>query len=255
MIASGVALLLCCGWPAAGRAFEKEPVTGGIIPFPGRDAAALAEEPETILEPIPESDLAPAPEPEPFAAPAAASAPGRVGRSGEDDTSWGVLLRAGQFGLQDQIADSLLRQHPKITGIAYGVELRYHGEGGGRGVASAGVSLDYCTVAADGIWQADEFHAPEAGGGELSLIALSLTGYLSIFPSWRVHPYVGVGIGLGYVDGSYREGDELIDVSGVIPVLHVPVGLSYELDQHFQLSVEARFVDGVSIGGALQIRL
>lgn len=259
MFAGGVALAVCCAGPSGALAFEKEPVTGGMVPVPVPETTAPVEDPESISEPIPQSDLTPeppaAPAPVVPAAPATSMRAPAPAPAGEDDTTWGVLLRAGYFGLQDQIADSLLRQHPKIAGIAYGAEARYHGEGGGRGVASAGVALDYCTVSADGIWQADEFHAPEAGGGELSLIALTLTGYLNVFPSWRVHPYLGVGIGVGWLDGSYQEGNELVEVSGLIPVLHVPVGLAYELDKRFQFAVEARFLDGISIGGTFQLRL
>lgn len=251
---AGCALALGCSFPSAVPAFEREPVTGGMIAVPGQAAGAPAAAPaQPELLPEPAAEPAPAVPPSPAVA-EPAPAPTAYLAGGEDDTTWGIVLRGGYFGMMDEIADRLFRQHPKISGQTYGAEYRYHGEGGGRGATSVGVAFDYCTVSADGIWQSDETHAPESGGGDMKLLTLTVTGYASLLPSWYVHPYVGIGIGAGYAEGSYRDGSELVKVTYLVPVLHVPVGLAVEVNKRLQLAVEARFLDGVTLGGSLQLR-
>lgn len=247
VLAAGFALALGCSFPADALAFEREPVTGGLVAVPDPGSIAPAEASGAIPEPVPYSDLEPAP--------AAAAPPAAVFTGGADDTTWGIVLRGAYFGLQDQIADRLFRQHPKISGMTYGAEYRYQGEDGAASWTSVGVAFDYCSVKADGLWQSDATRAPEAGGGDFRLYALTLTGYWNIFPTWYVHPYLGIGIGAAYAEGSYQDGTELVKVSYLVPVVHVPVGLAIEFGPRFQLAVEGRFLDGVALGGSLQLRL
>ena len=188
----------------------------------------------------------------PLAAPAPAPVPAAPGKV--DDTTWGVLVRGGYFGVPNFIADELFLQHPDVAGMSFGLEIRYHGEGGGRGVSSIGLAVDYATAKADGIWQADESDTPTKAAGEVDMLAFTLTGYWSLFPSWYVHPYVGLGIGVAHATGYYKDEEERNDVDYWVPVLHVPVGLAVELGKSLQLAIEARFIDGIAIGGALQVR-
>ena len=171
-----------------------------------------------------------------------------------DDTSWGVLLRGGYFGLPNFIADELFYQHPDIAGTSLGVEFRYHGEGGGRGVTSIGLGVEYATATAKGDWQQEESDEVTYEEGEVEMLAFTLTGYWSLFPSWYVHPYVGLGIGVAHATGYYVDPEERKDADYWVPVLHVPIGLAVELGKTFQLAVEGRFIDGIAIGGALQVR-
>lgn len=171
-----------------------------------------------------------------------------------DDTSWGVLVRGGYYGLPNSIADELFRQHPDISGTSFGLEIRYHGEGGGRGVSSIGLGVEYATASTDGTWQEKETDEIVTASGEVDMLAVTLTGYWSLFPSWYVHPYVGIGIGVGHATGFYQDEEERKDADYWIPVLHIPVGLAVELGKRFQLAVEGRFIDGIAIGGALQVR-
>ncbi len=172
----------------------------------------------------------------------------------EDETTWGVLARGGYFGLPDVIADKLFVQHPKVAGSFYGGEIRYHGEGGGRGVASIGLAVDAGTTEGDGIWQTDEYDPPTAAGGDIKMLSFTATGYWTAFPSWYVHPYVGLGIGVGYFKGSLTKDDDLTEVSLWLPVVHIPLGIAVELGDRFQICVETRFIDGITAGGALQVR-
>ena len=184
----------------------------------------------------------------------AAHTPVAAGTSTVDDTSWGVLLRGGYFGVPNFIADELFLQHPDIAGTSFGAEIRYHGEGGGRGVASIGLGIEYATAKADGQWQENETDEIVTASGEVNMLAVTLTGYWSLFPSWYVHPYVGLGIGFAHATGYYQDEEERNDADYWIPVVHVPIGLAVELGKRLQLSVEGRFLNGIAIGGALQAR-
>jgi len=255
---AGLVLALCAAAVGIAFAAEKEPVSGGLLSLP----AASPEAPAAMTAAPPE---APAPTPAPpleapattiaapLEAPAPAAVPAKETGKG-DDTSWGVLLRGGYFGLPDFIADELFVQHPDIAGTSFGLEFRYHGEDGGRGVSSIGLAVDYATAKADGVWQADESDVPESASGQVDMLAFTLTGYWSLFPSWYVHPYVGIGIGVAHATGYYQDQGERKDADYWVPVLHVPVGLAVELGKRFQLAIEGRFIDGIAIGGALQVR-
>jgi opacity protein-like surface antigen len=243
-----LALALCAAPLFETRAADREPVTGGLVATPaaGVPPAPPPAMPEQPADP-PALEIAP---PAPAVAAETAPHPGKR----VDDTSWGLLLRGGYFGLPDVIADQYFNQHPKIEGTIYGGELRYHGEGGGRGGASIGFAVDSGSAKADGIWQPRETDPPKATSGEISMLAITVTGYWSLFPSWYVHPYFGIGIGAAHLKGSYQKDDDLTDVDIWFVALHVPVGMAIELGPRFQLSAEARFIDGISAGGALQVR-
>jgi len=246
LMGAGLALALHATPSHGAATAEREPVTGGFTATPGIE---LPAPPSPTPDPVPAA-AAPADKAATQAAPAAAAPPGKTA----DDTRWGVLVRGGYFGLPDAIADELFYQHPSIDGTSYGVELRYHGADGGRGVSSIGIAVDAASASTEGIWQEDENDDPTAVSGDMDMLAFSLTGYWSLFPSWYVHPYVGLGLGIAHVEGSYQDEEELHTVDIWVPVLHVPLGLAVELGKHFQIAVEARFIDGFALGGALQAR-
>lgn len=221
-------VLTLAGAPAGAAVNEKGPATGDPADPAGLPPAAVAVDPA----PAPAADVSPR----------------------DKETSWGFLARGGYFGLPDVIADKLFRQHPKVDGYTYGGELRYHGDGGGRGVSSIGLAVDYARTEGDGIWQPDAEDRPEAFSGEISMLAFTVTGYWSMFPSWYVHPYVGLGLGAAHLKGDYQKEDDLTTVDAWIPVIHIPVGMAFEFGEHWQVSLEARFLDGFAAGGALQAR-
>jgi opacity protein-like surface antigen len=293
VLIAALALVVCT---VAGNAFavEKEPVTGGLLALPGDEAAPAniaappvaaesvaipAPEPAAVPTPAPvaapKRAPVPAPVPAPFAAPVpapvSAPTPARAAvpvqaptavtaeTRNEDDTSWGLLVRGGYFGLPNFIVDELFVQHPDVTGYSVGAEIRYHGEGGGRGVSSIGLAVETATASMNGDWQQSETDKVVNAKGDVSMLAFTLTGYWSLFPTWYLHPYIGIGIGAAHLKGSYEAVYE--DTSGKkiaadiwIPVLHIPVGLAVELGKQLQLTVEGRFLDGIAIGGALQVR-
>jgi opacity protein-like surface antigen len=215
-----------------------EPVSGGLISPPVYEAPG-----PTMTAPL----ESPAPAPAPVAA---ATAPG-------DDTRWGLLLRGGAFNLPNSIADELFVKHPDVTGPIVGAEIRYHGKDGGRGVASIGLAVDYLTTTSYGEWQYTKSTQTMTGDGTIDMLSITLTGYWSLFPSWYVHPYVGLGIGVAHATGKYEDNEDRnqwVSADYWVPAVHVPVGLAIELGKGFQLSIEGRFIDGISLGGAIQAR-
>lgn len=184
----------------------------------------------------------------------AAPEPRPAARAQSDDTSWGVLFRGGYFGLPDAVADRLFRQHPKLAGHTYGAELRYHGDGGGRGVSSIGFAVESASVDGEGIWQPEKEDRPAAFGGKVEMLCFSVTGYWSMFPTWYVHPYVGFGLGVARLEGEYRDDEAVTTLDTWMPAVHVPVGLAFEFGPTLQFSLEARVLNGIAVGGALQAR-
>jgi opacity protein-like surface antigen len=238
MLVAFLAITLC-GTAVGSMAAEKEPVTGGLIAEPGR--------------PDPAPPPAPAPLATPQAFPAAIAA-----TSAEsavvivDHPSVGLVARVGYFGLPDVIADQLFSQHPEVDGTIYGGEIRFLS--GGRSVFSYGFAVDYGETSAYGIWQTDESSAPQAGSGDISMLAFTVTGYWNIIPAGAIRPYIGLGVGIGYFEGTIQEEADVVEVDTLLPVLHIPIGLALELGEHVQLALEARIINGVAAGGSLQIR-
>lgn len=228
-----LALALCAAATGIASAVEKEPVSGGLLSLPG-DGIPVCR---------------PAPLPEAPAPTAVAAATRKV-----DDTTWGLLVRGGYFGLPNFIADELFFKYPEVTGYSLGAEIRYHGETGGRGVSSVGIAVDSATARTDGEWQKTETSDVVHASGDVSMLAITLTGYWSLFPSWFLHPYIGIGIGIAHVKGFFTDDAERIDADVWIPAVHVPVGLALELGKRLQLTAEGRFINGIAIGGALQVR-
>jgi opacity protein-like surface antigen len=197
-------------------------------------------------------------------APAAARAAGAAGvpaggapsteAKPASDVSWGIVARGAWYGIPDAVAGEIFYQHPAISGWTTGAELRYFGDGGKNSVSSVGLAFDYGKAEADGTWQAEKSDDPTEASGSATMTAVTLTAYWNLFPSWVVHPYLGLGIGGAYFEGEYEDDDGTVTAEGWLPVLHIPVGLAFELGEHVQLSAEARFIDGFTAGGALQLR-
>jgi hypothetical protein len=169
---------------------------------------------------------------------------------------WAIQVRGGSFGLPDYFADQIFAQHPAIEGPTFGAEIRYYGEKGPRAsVISFGVAFDYARCDARGTWQRDAGDKVFTdAGGDVELTAVTITEYFTLFPSWFLHPYLGVGIGVGHLDGRYEKEGDLTTADLWIPVVHVPVGLAAELGERVQVAVEGRFLDGIALNASLQLR-
>jgi len=168
--------------------------------------------------------------------------------------TWGLLARGGYYGVPDAVAGEIFYRHPEISGWIAGAELRYFGDGGRNSVSSIGLAFDYGETEADGIWQAERSDRPTLASGSATMTAVTLTAYWNLFPSWPLHPYLGLGLGAAYFEGEYADEDGPVTAEGWLPVVHIPLGLAFELGERVQLSAEARFIDGFAAGGALLLR-
>jgi opacity protein-like surface antigen len=167
---------------------------------------------------------------------------------------WGLTLRGGVYGVPDWLLDLLFEEHPSVDGTMGGFELRYFGSGGPPGAFSVALTVDVGRTEGEGLWQEDAGDVPVVGGGEVNLAAATLTAYLDMMPSSRLHPYIGLGLGAGYAEGTYIRDGEEITVDEYVPVIHIPVGLILALGEHLALGIEGRVIDGISYGGFLQLR-
>ena len=189
--------------------------------------------------------------------PAAASDGGGSGTTPGADGSkptLGFAVRGGAYGVPDWLLDILFEEHPSVDGTMVGAEIRYYGKGGPSGIFSLGLTIDAGSTDGFGLWQENAGDPAVIGGGAVDLVAATLTAYWDIKPSSALHPYFGLGLGLGYAEGTYDRENERVTVKEYVPVIHIPVGLMLNLGPNFGVAVEGRIIDGLSWGGMLQLR-
>jgi opacity protein-like surface antigen len=169
-----------------------------------------------------------------------------------------VGFKFAAFGIPNQLLDLFLYEHPQISGTAYGLEIRSYGEKGLQGVFSGLYSFEYSKMSGQGPWRINQQDRQLNGAGEVVQINVTASILLHLFPSLPVHPYIGAGIGLGRIsvwsEGTYQ--DELgttikdsTNQSYVIPVGHIPVGISVNIMNKFEIRVEGGFKNGFYVGG------
>jgi opacity protein-like surface antigen len=168
--------------------------------------------------------------------------------------TWGIGFRAGYYGVPDWVLDRMFDEHPSVSGSIVGLDLRHYGSSGPKGVFSVGLTLDVGQADGVGTWKEDSGSTPVEGGGDVDIAAATVTCYFDFWSTRRVHPYVGLGLGLGYADATYIEEDDDVHVKEFIPVLHIPLGLAFNLSETFSVALEGRVIDGLSFGGFLQMR-
>lgn len=174
----------------------------------------------------------------------------------------GVGLRAGAFGIPNQLLDLFIYEHPEIKGQSYAFEIRSYGSRGPKGVFSGLYSFEYSKMSGQGPWRDEQDHRRLDGEGEITQISLTATIIMSIFPRSPVHPYVGAGLGVGRIsiwyEGTYRDevGTEITDryeKNQVIPVAHVPIGIMINLNNRTEIRLEGGFKNGFYVGAAVAI--
>ena len=168
--------------------------------------------------------------------------------------NWGIGFRAGYYGVPDWVLDRMFDEHPSVSGSIVGLDLRHYGSSGPKGVFSVGLTLDVGQADGVGTWKEDSGSTPVEGGGDVDIAAATVTCYFDFWSTRRVHPYLGLGLGLGYADATYIEEDDDVHVKEFIPVLHIPLGLAFNLSETFSVALEGRIIDGLSFGGFLQMR-
>ncbi|HOW98714.1 MAG TPA: hypothetical protein P5567_10505 [Kiritimatiellia bacterium] len=171
---------------------------------------------------------------------------------------WSLGLRGGVWSVPNAWLDQFLDEHPSVDGETFGITFCPLGESGSTGVFSVVYSLDYGTLSGDGRWLDDEDDWGDRREGEasLDLIGLSANFMWDIMPEWVVHPYLGLGLGIAYVDGRIpgEEGETDETYKGPAPVLQIPVGLKAVLAETVSIHIEARILEGgLVLGGGAAV--
>ncbi|MCK4890379.1 MAG: hypothetical protein KAS21_08365 [Candidatus Aminicenantes bacterium] len=171
----------------------------------------------------------------------------------------GIGFRTGYFGIPDQLLDLIMFEHPGIEGKFYSLEIRSYGPSGNRSVFSGLYSLEISNMKGEGQWRLSQDDARIEGYGEVSQINFTATIIMCLLPGLPVRPYIGGGIGIGYinlksdamqVDELGTTIDESFNVKKVIPVGHLPVGVMINPTENIELRIEGGFKNGFYFSGS-----
>jgi hypothetical protein len=174
----------------------------------------------------------------------------------------GVGLKAGVFGIPNQLLDLFVYEHPEVRGEVYAFEIRSYGARGPKSVFSGLYSLEYSRMKGEGPWRDEQNHRRLEGAGEITQISITATIIMSLFPRLPVHPYFGAGLGIGRVsiwyEGTYTDelGTQITDRyenNRVLPVGHVPIGIAINFKNRVTARIEGGFKNGFYLGAAVTI--
>ena len=176
---------------------------------------------------------------------------------GQEAPQWAFGVRAAAWSIPGTLLDQFLDEHPSVKGETYGMEFRYYGADGPSGVFSVSYGFDVGRIDGTGFWLLKDDDPDEdgrRGKAQADVYALTATFLWDIMPEWVVHPYLGLGIGVAYVDGEIPPGEEDDDDSykGPAPAVNIPLGLRAQLTENLSLNVDARlFMGGLALGGGV----
>ncbi len=179
----------------------------------------------------------------------------------DDIPRWGIGLRLSSFGVPNSLVDAFAYEHPTFAGHSLSFELRSYGKKGPRSSVGALFSLEYSRLGGSGPWGENKDSKQLDIEGEVSQVNLTFTLLVGIFPSWAVHPYFGIGLGVGkaYVwsEGTYADDDPNTAVKETylqnlfVPVVHLPVGFMINISNKVEIRLEGGFKNGFYVGGAV----
>ncbi|MEN8152975.1 MAG: hypothetical protein ABFR75_03060 [Acidobacteriota bacterium] len=175
-------------------------------------------------------------------------------------SSNGIGLKFGYFGVPSQLLDLFLFEHPGISGNTTALEIRNYGPKGPRSVFSGLYTVEYSTMKGDGLWRISQGGARVEGNGVINQFNFTATIIMSLFPKLPVHPYIGGGIGIGFISMS-SEGkhidelgttvEETFNEKKIIPVGHLPVGIMLNFNDQIEMRIEGGFKNGFYFSGSL----
>jgi len=181
--------------------------------------------------------------------------------AGNGTFRYGAGIRISSFGVPNALLDLVLYEHPRFTGNAYSFEVHTYGKKGPRSVFSGLFCLEYSRLDGEGFWRVDESDPLLSGYGEATQVNFTASILIHVFPASPVHPYLGIGIGLGrisiWAEGSYQ--NELGTISDTyekktfVPVGHLPFGVIGNIHDKFLVRVEAGFKNGFYFGGGFAV--
>jgi len=170
-----------------------------------------------------------------------------------------VGLKIASFGIPNQLLDLLLYEHPKVIGSAFGLEVSSYGEKGLQSTFSGLYCFEYSKMSGEGPWRYNQQDRQLDGSGEVIQVSVTASILLHMFPSLPVHPYIGAGIGVGRIsiwsEGRYQDeyGTTIKDSTNqsyIVPVGHIPVGITANIMNKFELRLEGGFKNGFYFGGS-----
>ncbi|MEN8222336.1 MAG: hypothetical protein ABFR36_03670 [Acidobacteriota bacterium] len=174
----------------------------------------------------------------------------------------GVGFKTGYFGVPDQLLDLIMFEHPGVEGKFYSLEIRNYGPSGKQSIFSGLYSLELSSMRGEGNWRISQDDSRIYGFGEVSQVSFTATIIMSLLPGLPVRPYIGGGIGIGYlhikseakhIDELGTTIDESFNEKKLIPVGHLPVGIMIFPSRNLELRIEGGFKNGFYFSGAIAI--
>lgn len=175
---------------------------------------------------------------------------------------FGAGIRISSFGIPNALLDLIFYEHPQLKGTALAFETHSYGEKGPQSVFSGVYCLEYSRIFGEGYWRVENYDTRIFGSDEMTQINFTATILMHIFPSSPIHPYIGIGFGIGrlniYAEGSYMDklGTTIHETylkKTFMPVGHIPVGVMGNIADKFILRTEAGFKNGFYFGGSVVI--
>lgn len=182
-----------------------------------------------------------------------------------EEPKFGISAKGGWFGIPKKLIDAMkldvitidgipygVVKKPYIEGDVYGLEFRYYGKKGLKGGYSSVLSYERNILRGEGIWEREIGYGVFGGTLNSASHTLTFSSLFDIFPSFPIHPFLGLGIGVSYL--SYKvellrtEGGEEVRKIGkdnlIIPVFHFPLGLRLFIEKRVDLKIETGFKNG-----------
>jgi len=175
---------------------------------------------------------------------------------------YGTGIRINSFGIPNALLDMVFFEHPQLNGTAMSFEIHSYGDKGPRSVFSGIYCLEYSRLSGEGNFRVEQYDNRLYGSGEVTQISFTATILMHVFPSLPLHPYIGAGLGLGWMsiwaEGSRQDElgttiNESYKKKTIIPVGHIPVGVIGNINNKFLLRVEVGFKNGFYLGGGIVI--
>ncbi len=155
--------------------------------------------------------------------------------------SWAIDIHGGGYSL-DKLLDAVLEKHPSMKGPVGGISFHIWGEEGPNRSFRHVISVDYSHVQGKGAWQWKDEGEEGYGSVDATAVSVTYTALWHIFPTKRVNPYLGVGLGAAYWNINLSGGGDKASGGGALPVLYFPLGLNAKITDRLWVHAETSLV-------------
>jgi len=168
-----------------------------------------------------------------------------------EEQRWAIDVHGGVFSLT-AITNQVIETCPNIDGTTGGVALHYFGSEGPNRILRHVFSFDYASADGRGAWETKGVTG--TGAVDFTLMSFCYTPTWHFLPDGPVNPYLGFGLGVGYLEGKFKAAGQAEEkYKGTVPVLHIPLGVNFKASENIWLKAEAGFRNGVYYTGAVEI--